>query len=190
MLVSYEGQVKIVDFGIAKARELRGFNTEPGMVKGKYLFFSPEQARGEEVDARTDVWATGIVLYELLCGQLPVEGPQYVAMPKLVERRVPPAPASCNPELPEELEAIVMEALALKREERYESSHAFGDALAGVPVRHRAAVLGDVALALRPGAVPGGPDAEGRRCRCRPPSWSSSPSGACRPPRPVGPRRP
>ena len=61
VLVSYEGQVKIVDFGIAKARELRGFNTEPGVVKGKYLFFSPEQARGEEVDARTDVWATGIV---------------------------------------------------------------------------------------------------------------------------------
>ena len=75
VLVSYEGQVKLVDFGIAKARMPRDFSTEPGVVKGKYLFFSPEQARGQEVDARTDVWATGMVLYELLCGRLPGGGP-------------------------------------------------------------------------------------------------------------------
>src|SRR5215217_6362950 len=62
VLISYEGQVKIVDFGIAKAQMARNFKTEPGVVKGKYLFFSPEQARGHEVDARTDIWATGLVL--------------------------------------------------------------------------------------------------------------------------------
>jgi serine/threonine protein kinase len=130
VLISYEGQVKIVDFGIAKARELRGFNTEPGVVKGKYLFFSPEQARGEEVDARTDVWSTGIVLYEMLCGKLPVEEAPDVAVPKLMEGMFP-RPRELNPSLPEELDAIVMKALALRREERYPSSHAFGDALAG-----------------------------------------------------------
>jgi serine/threonine-protein kinase len=130
VLVSYEGQVKIVDFGIAKARELRGFNTEPGVVKGKFLFFSPEQARGEEVDARTDVWATGIVLYELLCGKLPVQGPEYAAIPRLMRGEFP-RPRQLNPELPEELEDVLMRALAVRREERYESSHAFGDALAG-----------------------------------------------------------
>ncbi|WP_224372076.1 serine/threonine-protein kinase [Hyalangium versicolor] len=128
VLVSYEGQVKLVDFGIAKARLQRNFQTEPGMVKGKYLFFSPEQARGEEVDARTDVWATGIVLYELLCGRLPVEGPEYVALPKLLTGAFP-RPSMLRPDMPEELEALVMKALALKREERFESSHAFGDAL-------------------------------------------------------------
>jgi serine/threonine-protein kinase len=130
VLISYEGQVKIVDFGIAKARELRGFSTEPGVVKGKYLFFSPEQARGEEVDARTDVWTTGIVLYEMLCGKLPVEEAPEVAVPKIMLGRFP-RPGEVNPSLPEELDAIVMKALAVRREERYPSSHAFGDALAG-----------------------------------------------------------
>jgi serine/threonine protein kinase len=130
VIISYEGQVKIVDFGIAKARELRGFSTEPGVVKGKYLFFSPEQARGEEVDARTDVWSTGIVLYEMLCGKLPVEEAPDVAVPKLMQGMFP-RPRELNPSLPEELDAIVMKALALRREERYPSSHAFGDALAG-----------------------------------------------------------
>jgi serine/threonine protein kinase/Tfp pilus assembly protein PilF len=130
VLISYEGQVKIVDFGIAKARELRGFNTEPGIVKGKYLFFSPEQARGKEVDARTDVWASGVVLYELLCGRLPVEGLPYVVVPQLVKGEFP-RPRVVNPDLPPELDAIVMRALTVDRDERYESCHEFGDALAG-----------------------------------------------------------
>ncbi|WP_171805743.1 serine/threonine protein kinase, partial [Corallococcus exiguus] len=129
VLVSYEGQVKIVDFGIAKAQLLRGFKTEPGVVKGKYLFFSPEQARGEEVDARTDVWATAVVLYELLCAKLPVEGPPQTVMMKIADGQIP-APTTLRPDLPEELNALVMQALAPDRERRFESSHAFGDALA------------------------------------------------------------
>ncbi|RKG71550.1 serine/threonine protein kinase [Corallococcus exercitus] len=130
VLVSYEGQVKIVDFGIAKAQLLRGFKTEPGVVKGKYLFFSPEQARGEEVDARTDVWATGIVLYELLCAKLPVEGPPQTVMMKIAHGQLP-APTTLRPDLPKELNDLVMKALAPDRKRRFESSHAFGDALAG-----------------------------------------------------------
>ncbi|NOK21776.1 serine/threonine-protein kinase [Corallococcus carmarthensis] len=129
VLVSYEGQVKIVDFGIAKAQLLRGFKTEPGVVKGKYLFFSPEQARGEEVDARTDVWATGIVLYSLLCAKLPVEGPPQTVMMKIAHGQIP-APTTLRPGLPKELNDLVMKALAPDQEQRFESSHAFGDALA------------------------------------------------------------
>ncbi|NVJ26237.1 protein kinase [Myxococcus sp. AM011] len=130
VLVSYEGQVKIVDFGIAKARELRGFSTEPGVVKGKYLFFSPEQARGEEVDARTDVWAAGVVLYQMLCGRLPLQGPQYVVMHQLQEGRFP-SPRTLRPELPGELEDIIQKALAVRKEVRFESAHAFAEALSG-----------------------------------------------------------
>jgi serine/threonine-protein kinase len=130
VLVSYEGQVKIVDFGIAKARSLRNFKTEPGVVKGKYLFFSPEQARGHEVDARTDVWATGVVLYELLCGQMPVMGPAHVVMMRMAQGDFP-SPRQVRKELPAALEEIVMRALAVSLDHRYESSHAFADALAG-----------------------------------------------------------
>ena len=130
VLIGYEGQVKIVDFGIAKAKLLRGFKTAPGVVKGKYLFFSPEQARGEEVDARTDVWATGVVLYELLCGRLPVDGAPQVVMSRVARGEVP-ALNLLRPDLPKELNDIVMKALTPDRDQRFESSHAFGEALAG-----------------------------------------------------------
>ncbi|AKF81756.1 serine/threonine protein kinase [Myxococcus fulvus 124B02] len=130
VLVSYEGQVKIVDFGIAKARMARNFQTEPGVVKGKYLFFSPEQARGREVDARTDVWATGLVLYEMLCGQTPVSGSQAAVMMKMANGEFP-SPREVYPGLPEELDDIVMKALSVDLSARYESANAFADALAG-----------------------------------------------------------
>ncbi|MBN8232645.1 protein kinase [Corallococcus macrosporus] len=129
VLVGYEGQVKIVDFGIAKAQSLRGFKTAPGVLKGKYLFFSPEQARGEEVDARTDVWATGVVLYELLSGQLPLTGLESVVLMKLAHGKIPPL-RELRPDLPTALSDLVMKALAPDLKERFESSHAFGDALA------------------------------------------------------------
>jgi eukaryotic-like serine/threonine-protein kinase len=132
VLLSYEGQVKIVDFGIAKAKAsaLRSMTTAPGVVKGKYLFFSPEQARGEQVDARTDVWATGIVLYELLSGRLPAEGPEHAVIPRLINGEFP-RPSDLRPDLPAELDDITMRALALRRGERFQSSHEFGEALAG-----------------------------------------------------------
>ncbi|NPD29797.1 serine/threonine protein kinase, partial [Corallococcus exiguus] len=129
VLVSYEGQVKIVDFGIAKAQLLRGFKTAPGVVKGKYLFFSPEQARGEDVDARTDVWATGVVLYELLCGRMPVEGPPPAVMLR-IGRGEFAAPKVLRPDLPDALNELLLRALAPTREMRFESSLEFGDALA------------------------------------------------------------
>ncbi|ADO68857.1 serine/threonine-protein kinase [Stigmatella aurantiaca] len=128
VLISYEGQVKIVDFGIAKARELRGFTTEPGVVKGKYLFFSPEQARGEEVTPLTDVWATGVVLYEMLCGRMPLEGPPYVVVPKLGKGDFP-RPSEVKPDIAPALDALIMRALAVNRQDRYESSNAFAEAL-------------------------------------------------------------
>ncbi|WP_242592333.1 serine/threonine protein kinase [Corallococcus exiguus] len=167
VLLGYEGQVKIVDFGIAKAQLIRGFKTAPGVVKGKYLFFSPEQARGEDVDARTDVWATGVVLYELLCGKLPVEGPPHVVMMRVGRGEIP-APSALRPDLPKELNDIVMKALTPDREQRFESSHAFGDALAGflysnfprfssMTIAHLLRVLfrGDLAQEGRELSVPG-----------------------------------
>jgi len=129
VLISYEGQVKIVDFGIAKARLVRNFQTAPGVVKGKFMFFSPEQARGLEVDARTDVWATGLVLYEMLCGQLPVTGTQAAVLMRMAHGEFP-SPRQVFPELPKELDALVMKALSVDVAGRFESANAFADELA------------------------------------------------------------
>ena len=84
VLLGFEGSVKIVDFGIAKARHLSSEETAANAVKGKYTYFSPEQARAKELDARTDVFAAGIVLYELLCGQLPFQGRLMDVLAKIV----------------------------------------------------------------------------------------------------------
>jgi len=129
VLVSYEGQVKIVDFGIAKARMLRDFRTAPGIVRGKYLYFSPEQARGHEVDARTDVWATGLVLYEMLCGQLPVTGTQAEVMYRMAHGEFP-SPQALRKDVPSALNEVVMRALTVDASLRYPSANALGDALA------------------------------------------------------------
>ncbi|MCE9670552.1 protein kinase [Myxococcus stipitatus] len=128
VLVGYEGQVKLIDFGIAKARALRTFNTEPGVVRGKYLYFSPEQARGEPVDARTDVWAMGVLLYELLCGRLPFQGSDYVVMRQLQEGGFP-LPRELRPELSLELENVICSALTLDKEARCASAGVLADAL-------------------------------------------------------------
>ncbi|MGQ0508686.1 MAG: serine/threonine-protein kinase, partial [Myxococcaceae bacterium] len=69
VIVSYDGHVKIVDFGIAKARVATQTETQAGAVKGKYTYFAPEQARGKPLDGQTDVFAAGIVLYEMVCGR-------------------------------------------------------------------------------------------------------------------------
>ncbi|QSQ15518.1 serine/threonine-protein kinase [Myxococcus landrumensis] len=128
VLISYEGQVKIVDFGIAKARMLRNFDTEPGVIRGKYLYFSPEQARGQQVDARTDVWATGLVLYEMLCGQPPVTGNQAVVLSRMAHGEFP-APRQLRKDLPSALNEVVMKALSVDMSLRYESANAFAEAL-------------------------------------------------------------
>ncbi|AKF81755.1 serine/threonine protein kinase [Myxococcus fulvus 124B02] len=129
VLISYEGQVKIVDFGIAKARMARDFETQPGVVRGKYLYFSPEQAKGLEVDAQSDVWSTGLVLYEMLCGQPPVTGTQAAVMLRLAYGEFPP-PRQLRPSLPAELDALIMSALSVDLSARFRSAHAFAEGLA------------------------------------------------------------
>lgn len=129
VIVSYEGQVKIVDFGIAKARNAGRTETAVGAVKGKYVYFAPEQARGKELDARTDIFATGILLYEMLCGRLPFEGKMVEVMGKIIRGEFP-RPREVNPSIPEELERIVLMAMARDKADRFQSAEAFQEALA------------------------------------------------------------
>ncbi len=124
VLLGFEGQAKLVDFGIARARHLSSGETAANAVKGKYTYFSPEQARAKELDARTDVFASGIVLYELLTGQLPFQGRLMDVLAKIVRGQFL-RPRQLNPRIPPELERIVLKAMATEQSQRYASAEAF-----------------------------------------------------------------
>jgi serine/threonine protein kinase len=128
ILIAYEGQVKIVDFGIAKARTAGRDETEAGAVKGKYAYFAPEQARAKELDARTDIFAAGIVLYEMLCGQLPFQGKMIEVLSKIVRGEFP-RPRELNPEITPALEKIMLTAMAHEKADRYQTAEDFQQAL-------------------------------------------------------------
>src|SRR5690606_8997902 len=107
VLLSFEGAVKLGDFGITHAGQA---STAPG-IKGKFAYMSPEQARGEPVDGRCDVFALGVVLWELLTGGRPFEAESDMAVLRAVQQRVITPPHRLNPDVSEGLSAVVMRAL-------------------------------------------------------------------------------
>lgn len=124
VMVSFEGEVKIVDFGIAKA-ETQLETTRAGTLKGKFGYMSPEQAEGQPVDLRTDVFALGIVLWELLANdRLFVANNEVNTLRKIRECQIPSL-RKINPAIPPELERIVSKALAKDRNLRYQTAAAF-----------------------------------------------------------------
>jgi serine/threonine-protein kinase len=128
LVISFEGVVKIVDFGIARA-EQRETKTRAGTIKGKFAYMSPEQCVSANIDRRTDVFALGIILHELLTGRrLFKRANQYETYQAVIECNVPP-PSAFAPELDATLDAVVMKALSKTKEERYASAEAFGDAV-------------------------------------------------------------
>ncbi len=123
VMVSYDGSVKLVDFGIAKATEMR-HATRTGVVKGKVHYMSPEQCEGRPLDRRTDVFALGILLYEMTTGRPAFTGTNdYYVMSRIV-RGVFARPREVDPAYPPELEQIVLRALARDPNERYVSAQA------------------------------------------------------------------
>jgi serine/threonine-protein kinase len=137
VLLSFDGAVKLTDFGIAKAGT--SF-TAPGMLKGKFAYMSPEQARGETVDARTDIFALGVVLWELLTGGRLFEGDSEVAVLRAVQQSIIPPPARLNPDVPAELDAVVRKALERDPAARYQSAFELERALGEVTLRHAKSV--------------------------------------------------
>ncbi|MGZ6133986.1 MAG: serine/threonine protein kinase [Myxococcaceae bacterium] len=132
VLLGYGGEVKVVDFGIARARNATDAVMQATGVKGKFPYFSPEQARGEPVDLHTDLYATGVVLYQMLCGRLPHLGKMVPAMQSIIRGEFP-APRSLNPRLSPELDATLVKAMAYAPADRFgsaqEMEHALADAL-------------------------------------------------------------
>ncbi len=120
VLVDREGRVKVADFGIARAGASE--MTEAGSIVGTAQYLSPEQARGAPVDESSDLYSTGIVLYELLTGTVPFTGetPVEIAMKHLSQ--TPEAPSARRPEIPRDLDLVVLRALAKEPVDRYRSA--------------------------------------------------------------------
>jgi serine/threonine protein kinase len=142
VLVSFEGEVKLIDFGIAKA-ETRLQKTQSGILKGKFSYMSPEQVKGQPIDGRSDVFACGVLLWELVCGEKLFTGESDFAILDKVRRGVVPEPRSRNPVCPEGLEKVMLKALATDPAQRYQSASELHDELM------RFTVVGDARFGSR-----------------------------------------
>jgi serine/threonine protein kinase len=135
LLVSFEGEVKLADFGIARAMSLAGL-TEPGTLKGKTAYMAPEQAGGGKVDGRADVYALGVVLWELCAGRRLFARETEAATLAAVLGGPPPSPPSAwNEAVPPELDAVVLGALERDPARRTASADALGAALGALLLR-------------------------------------------------------
>jgi serine/threonine protein kinase len=128
VLVSYDGEVKLIDFGIAKA-ESRLQRTQAGILKGKFSYMSPEQVKGQNVDGRSDIFATGVVLWELVCGEKLFTGDSDFAVLEKVRSGAVPSPRSIAPQCPEGLERVIFKALANDPAQRYQTASELHDDL-------------------------------------------------------------
>jgi serine/threonine protein kinase len=155
VMLTPAGNVKVMDFGIARAiAEGTSTVTQTSAVVGTAQYLSPEQARGETVDSRSDVYSTGCLLYELLVGRPPFVGDSPFSVAYQHVREQPDPPSVHNPEIPPALDAIVMKALAKKVEDRYSSAAEMESDiqryLDGQPVDAPTAVIPPPAAALPP----------------------------------------
>ena len=122
IMITSTGDVKVMDFGIARALTSGDTLTQTATVLGTATYLSPEQAQGEPVDARSDIYSLGVVLYELLAGRPPFSGDSAVSVAYKHVREEPPLPTKLEPGIPSGLEAVTMKALAKNPENRYQSA--------------------------------------------------------------------
>jgi len=146
--VSQDGIVKIMDFGLAMARDAKHI-TAHGSIIGTPAYLSPEQARGIELDHRSDIYSLGVLLYELATGKLPFEMNDIGALLLQKVSSDPPSPRTINPDIPEWLDAAIMQALRREPEQRFQTAAEFAQALS-----QGSATRGAPAAAPRPAVQP------------------------------------
>ncbi|WP_206447949.1 Stk1 family PASTA domain-containing Ser/Thr kinase [Agrococcus sp. KRD186] len=139
VMVTPGGQIKVMDFGIARAVSETSANVaQTGTILGTAGYFSPEQARGESVDARTDLYSTGVILFELLTGQPPFTADTAVGVAYQHVAEEPPTTSSITPGITPQMDSVVQKALQKPRDDRFQTAteykQALDDALAGVLV--------------------------------------------------------
>jgi serine/threonine protein kinase len=145
IMIASNGQVKVMDFGIARAiSDSSATIAETSSILGTAQYFSPEQARGETVDARTDLYSTGVVFFELLTGRAPFRGDNPVSVAYQHVNSEAVAPSSLNPKVSPALDAVVLRSMAKDRFQRYQSASEFRDdveaaAAGSVPLRTQVA---------------------------------------------------
>lgn len=130
IMLTKDGRVKVMDFGIARAvSNTSSTLQQTTAILGTASYFSPEQAKGDQVDARTDLYSTAIVLYELLAGKPPFRGTSAVAVAYQHVSERPKPPSETNPEIPESLDRVVLHGLAKDRARRFQTAAEFREAL-------------------------------------------------------------
>lgn len=131
LMIDSAGRVKVMDFGLAKYAAA-SMLTQTGATLGTAAYMSPEQAKGEGTDHRTDLYSIGVVLYQLLTGQLPFNDPHHLAVMYAIVNQDPRPPRELNPEIPPKLQEVMLKAMAKEPTQRYASSAEMGAAILGV----------------------------------------------------------
>jgi serine/threonine-protein kinase len=129
ILVGFQGEVKLTDFGIAKAKS-RIRTTSQGIIRGKASYLSPEQAECTELDGRSDQFSLGAVLYEMITGVRPFDGETEIATLQKVRDTIVQAPSRLRPEIPSEIDGLILKALSREPDRRFENAGAFQVVLA------------------------------------------------------------